>query len=76
MGIVTVILIGVFAMKEPFDAMHQKRLFVLHLENVSFVFLFVEFFVFIEHYRLPPMNIISTWRPQILPLVLNSWLKI
>ena len=38
MSIVTVILMGVFAMKVPFDAMHQKRLFVLHLENVSFRF--------------------------------------
>ena len=38
MSIVTVILMGVFAMKVPFDAMHQKRLFVLHLENVSFSF--------------------------------------
>lgn len=35
MSIVTIILMGVFAMREPFDAMHQKRLFVLHLENVS-----------------------------------------
>jgi hypothetical protein len=38
MSIVTVILMGVFAMKPPFDAMHQRRLFVLHLENVSFSF--------------------------------------
>jgi type III secretory pathway component EscT len=38
MSIVIVIVIGVFAMKVPFDAMHQKRLFVLHVENVSFGF--------------------------------------
>ncbi|KAF8159229.1 hypothetical protein B0H34DRAFT_655155 [Crassisporium funariophilum] len=35
MSIVTVVLMGVFAMREPFDKMHQKRLFVLHLENVT-----------------------------------------
>lgn len=35
MSIVTVTLMGIFAMKVPFDSMHQKRLFVLHLENVS-----------------------------------------
>ena len=38
MSIVTVVLMGIFTMKVPFDAMHQKRLFVLHLENVSFDF--------------------------------------
>ena len=26
---------AVFAMREPFDALHQRRLFVLSLENVS-----------------------------------------
>ena len=28
-------LIGFFATMEPFDQMHQKRLFILHSENVS-----------------------------------------
>lgn len=42
MSIVTAVLMGVFTMKVPFDAMHQKRLFVLHLENVSF-----DFFLFV-----------------------------
>lgn len=28
--------IAVFAMRSPFDDMHQKRLFVLHHENVRF----------------------------------------
>ena len=31
----TAIAIGVFAMRSPFDAMHPKRIFVLHMENVS-----------------------------------------
>ncbi|KAF8806834.1 hypothetical protein BYT27DRAFT_7167035 [Phlegmacium glaucopus] len=35
MSIVTIVVMGVFAMKVPFDAMHQKRLFALHLENVT-----------------------------------------
>ena len=26
---------AVFALREPFDALHQRRLFVLSLENVS-----------------------------------------
>ncbi|KAF8972707.1 hypothetical protein BDZ97DRAFT_1649998 [Flammula alnicola] len=29
------VLIGFFAMMEPFDKMHQKRLFILHLENIT-----------------------------------------
>lgn len=36
MSVVTVVMMGIFAMKMPFDEMHQKRLFILHLENVSF----------------------------------------
>ncbi|KAG6889796.1 hypothetical protein C0992_004061 [Termitomyces sp. T32_za158] len=35
LSIVTAVLVAVFAMRVPFDAMHQKRLFVLHLENVT-----------------------------------------
>lgn len=31
----TAIAIAVFAMREPFDVMHPKRIFVLHMENVS-----------------------------------------
>ncbi|KAI0684198.1 hypothetical protein BC835DRAFT_1523949 [Cytidiella melzeri] len=31
----TMISIAVFAMREPFDAMHQKRLFVVHMENIT-----------------------------------------
>ncbi|TFK34083.1 hypothetical protein BDQ12DRAFT_690347, partial [Crucibulum laeve] len=34
-SIATSVMIAVFALKEPFDSMHQKRLFVLHLENVT-----------------------------------------
>ena len=36
MTIVTIGLMAVFARRTPFDEMHQKRLFVLHLENVGF----------------------------------------
>ena len=35
MSIIIIALMAIYAMKVPFDAMHQKRLFVLHLENVS-----------------------------------------
>ena len=32
-----VLCVALFAMREPFDEMHQKRLFVLHTENVCYV---------------------------------------
>jgi len=32
--LITGITMAVFAMRSPFDEMHQKRLFVLHHENV------------------------------------------
>lgn len=35
LSVVVAGLIGFFAMMEPFDQMHQKRLFILHSENVS-----------------------------------------
>jgi len=35
LSVIMVVLIGVFASMEPFDAMHQKRLFFLHMENVG-----------------------------------------
>lgn len=35
MSIITVATTAVFSMKNPFDDMHQKRLFIVHLENVS-----------------------------------------
>ncbi|KAG5638589.1 hypothetical protein H0H81_011675 [Sphagnurus paluster] len=35
MGMITAVLIAVFAMRVPFDEMHQKRVFVLHLENIT-----------------------------------------
>jgi len=39
---VTAILVAVYSSKPVFDDMHQKRLFVLHLENVRLLtFLFI-----------------------------------
>jgi fumarate reductase subunit D len=35
LGAVTVIGMVAFSMRQPFDAMHQKRLFVIHAENVT-----------------------------------------
>ena len=35
LSVLTVLLMAVFAMREPFDAMHQKRLFVIHSQNVG-----------------------------------------
>ena len=35
MVLVTGGVMAYFARREPFDSMHQKRLFVLHHENVS-----------------------------------------
>ncbi|KDQ62015.1 hypothetical protein JAAARDRAFT_190713 [Jaapia argillacea MUCL 33604] len=35
LGVISVVLMGVFAMRNPFDDMHQKRLFVLHMENIT-----------------------------------------
>lgn len=36
-SVLSTLSIAVFFMREPFDAMHQKRLFVIHMENVSHV---------------------------------------
>lgn len=33
---ITAISMAIFSMRSPFDTMHQKRLFVIHMENVSF----------------------------------------
>ncbi|KAF9458872.1 hypothetical protein BDZ94DRAFT_1225561 [Collybia nuda] len=35
MSMITAIVIAVFSMRVPFDDMHQKRVFILHLENVT-----------------------------------------
>ncbi|KIJ96005.1 hypothetical protein K443DRAFT_134254 [Laccaria amethystina LaAM-08-1] len=35
LSMTTFVLMGIFAMRTPFDEMHQKRLFVLHLENIT-----------------------------------------
>ena len=43
LSVLTVLLMAVFAMREPFDAMHQKRLFVIHSQNVGSA----DFFYFI-----------------------------
>jgi hypothetical protein len=32
---IVIVLAALFALREPFDEMHQKRLFVLHTENVT-----------------------------------------
>lgn len=37
-SIATAILMAVFSAKRPFDEMHQKRLFILHSENVCLLF--------------------------------------
>lgn len=31
----SIVSIGVFSMRSPFDAMHPKRLYIVHSENVS-----------------------------------------
>lgn len=33
-GVLSVIGMVAFSMRQPFDAMHQKRVFVIHAENV------------------------------------------
>ncbi|KAI0364703.1 hypothetical protein BV20DRAFT_1029237 [Pilatotrama ljubarskyi] len=35
LSMVTGLMIAIFAMRSPFDAMHQKRLFVIHMENIT-----------------------------------------
>ena len=35
-SLVSAVAIAVFMAREPFDHMHPKRLFVLHMENVCF----------------------------------------
>ena len=38
---ITTISMAVFSMRNPFDTMHQKRLFVIHMENVCACIAFV-----------------------------------
>jgi hypothetical protein len=38
---VVVILVALFAVRDPLDGMHQKRMFVLHTEKVGGLFLLV-----------------------------------
>ncbi|GBE89509.1 Putative endoplasmic reticulum metallopeptidase [Sparassis crispa] len=35
MSVLTAVMMVAFSMRSPFDAMHQKRLFVIHMENVT-----------------------------------------
>ncbi|KAI0091617.1 hypothetical protein BDY19DRAFT_983891 [Irpex rosettiformis] len=35
LSILTTLAIAVFSAREPFDAMHQKRVFVVHMENIT-----------------------------------------
>ncbi|TFK48370.1 hypothetical protein OE88DRAFT_1684387 [Heliocybe sulcata] len=34
-SVATVVMMSIFAARNPFDAMHQKRVFVVHMENVT-----------------------------------------
>ena len=35
LSVVVVLSMAIFSQRDPFDEMHQKRLFVIHMENVS-----------------------------------------
>jgi hypothetical protein len=35
LGVISIVMIVVFCEREPFDAMHQKRVFILHSEDVG-----------------------------------------
>jgi hypothetical protein len=35
LGIISLVMMAFFSQRNPFDAMHQKRLFVIHSENVG-----------------------------------------
>lgn len=37
LSVLSALAIAVFSVREPFDAMHQKRVFVVHMENVSYI---------------------------------------
>jgi hypothetical protein len=54
-SVLTTVAIAVFAMREPFDAMHQKRLFVVHMNNVSIFlrccFFSLTLFIVVDHKR-------------------------
>lgn len=43
MSMVTVIILGLFAMRVPFDKMHQRRIFIIHQEDVGRLF-FIDIF--------------------------------
>ena len=38
-GLATVVSVAYFAARSPFDATHQKRVFMIHMENVGWVLL-------------------------------------
>ena len=44
-SVLSVVAILVFVQREAFDEMHQKRLFVVHMENVRIPFLFFRAFL-------------------------------
>ena len=33
-AVITAVMMALFSLRSPFDPMHQKRVFVLHMENV------------------------------------------
>jgi hypothetical protein len=35
LGLISFVMVVVFSLRPPFDAMHQKRVFIIHGENVS-----------------------------------------
>ena len=71
---VTTILVAVYSNKPVFDHMHQKRLFVLHLENVR-LFFYVPCISLIA-FRSPRTSITSTLRPLTVPLVSKTSFRI
>lgn len=51
MVLVTAIPIAVFSVREPFDSMHQKRVYVMRTENVSRSFLQL-YVAFLNHFQI------------------------
>lgn len=49
-AVFTGVMMVVFALRSPFDAMHPKRLYILHSENVSKFSLLIESAIILTRY--------------------------
>jgi len=76
MTMVTAAAIALYAVREPFDSMHQKRLFIIHMENVSPIPSRALLFVYLPMTtRLQRTSSIYISQLRMAHLDLKSWLR-